>query len=156
MYYCGIGSRSTPPEILEEMRKIGRYFAKKGLILRSGGAKGADSAFEEGCDEVNGKKEIFYSKDSDLASRAIASKYLLHWDRYTPYVQGLFARNVKIILGNDLSCPADFVVCWTPKGDVVGGTGHSLKIAIDSRIPTYNLALWQDREALHNLFLEVS
>lgn len=41
------------------MTKIGEILAKKNFILRSGGASGADSAFENGCDIQNGKKEIY-------------------------------------------------------------------------------------------------
>ena len=53
------GSRNTPQEVLDEMIKIGKELAESRYILRSGGAKGADTAFETGCDLVNGKKEIY-------------------------------------------------------------------------------------------------
>lgn len=62
-YFAGIGSRQTPQEILSLMRKTGASLTEKGLILRSGGATGADSAFEAGCDSIHAKKEIFYAKD---------------------------------------------------------------------------------------------
>ena len=62
MIYCGIGSRKAPKHVLDLMTKIGESFAKKGLLLRSGGAIGADTAFERGCNAVNGKKEIYYPK----------------------------------------------------------------------------------------------
>lgn len=47
-YYTGIGSRETPPEIKEVMTAIGFKLAAEGWTLRSGGAYGADQAFEEG------------------------------------------------------------------------------------------------------------
>ena len=59
MYYTGIGSRDTPKKYLRYMELAATYLAENGLILRSGGADGADTAFEKGCDFVNGKKEIF-------------------------------------------------------------------------------------------------
>jgi len=59
VYYAGIGSRETPIKILESMRLIASVFAKHGLILRSGGAEGADTAFEEGCLQRNGSCEIW-------------------------------------------------------------------------------------------------
>ena len=59
MYYAGIGSRETPIEIQKLFINVGRYLAKKKLILRSGGANGADQAFEKGCDLVSSKKEIY-------------------------------------------------------------------------------------------------
>ena len=58
-YYTGIGSRTTPEHILKLMTKIGKYLALNGYVLRSGGANGADTAFEIGCDEGKGVKEIF-------------------------------------------------------------------------------------------------
>ena len=52
--YAGIGSRETPKEILKEMTKIGQELESKGYTLRSGGAIGADKAFE-GANQNNGK-----------------------------------------------------------------------------------------------------
>ena len=59
MIYTGIGSRKTPIEIINKMIKLGQILGKHGYILRSGGANGADKAFEQGCDNVLGKKEIY-------------------------------------------------------------------------------------------------
>ena len=39
-YYCGIGSRKTPQEILNWIRVVGIFLAKNNYTLRSGGAKG--------------------------------------------------------------------------------------------------------------------
>lgn len=47
--YAGIGSRTTPGDILQIMTLIANALAQKDYILRSGGAKGADSAFWSGC-----------------------------------------------------------------------------------------------------------
>ena len=46
IFYAGIGSRETPPEFIDEFIKIGKWLGSHGYILRSGGADGADSAFE--------------------------------------------------------------------------------------------------------------
>ena len=73
--YTGIGSRETPIHILNFFVVIGNYLASEGYTLRSGHAPGADQAFEEGCDQVNGKKEIylpwpnFEGSDSELILR---------------------------------------------------------------------------------------
>lgn len=48
MYYTGVGSRETPPEIMDLMRAVAKKFASRGWVLRSGGAEGADTAFENG------------------------------------------------------------------------------------------------------------
>lgn len=43
-YYAGIGARKTPEHILESMKYIAGMLADKGYVLRSGGAKAADSS----------------------------------------------------------------------------------------------------------------
>ena len=58
-YYTGVGSRNTPQEVLDIMILIGEYLAKGEYCLRSGGAAGADKAFETGCDNANGNKRIY-------------------------------------------------------------------------------------------------
>lgn len=62
-FYAGIGARDTPESAIVKMRRIGEILAGKGLVLRSGGAVGADSAFEEGCDKAGGLKQIFLGWD---------------------------------------------------------------------------------------------
>lgn len=46
MTYAGIGSRETPMEVLELMTKASAWLGTKGYTLQSGGAIGADMAFE--------------------------------------------------------------------------------------------------------------
>lgn len=40
--YAGIGSRSTPPDVLAFMEELGQTLATAGYALRSGAAQGAD------------------------------------------------------------------------------------------------------------------
>jgi len=47
-FYAGIGARATPPEILSLMTRAAFALTKRGYVLRSGHAIGADSAFERG------------------------------------------------------------------------------------------------------------
>ena len=47
-WYTGVGSRETPSDILEVMESVGYALASQGWTLRSGGAVGADQAFERG------------------------------------------------------------------------------------------------------------
>jgi predicted Rossmann fold nucleotide-binding protein DprA/Smf involved in DNA uptake len=46
--YAGTGSRKTPPETLVIIKKLAGLLERKGWLLRSGGADGADTAFEQG------------------------------------------------------------------------------------------------------------
>lgn len=47
-YYTGVGSRSTPKEVGEVMRKLAYKLADDGWTLRSGAAEGADTFFQQG------------------------------------------------------------------------------------------------------------
>lgn len=55
----GIGSRETPEDILKLMTRIGQKIEALGGLLRSGGAGGADLAFEAGWRNANAC-EIFH------------------------------------------------------------------------------------------------
>jgi len=70
-YYTGIGSRKTPPEILKIMHTLAWHLADKGWTLRSGGAGGADNAFENGV--------IQYCEDSDRYPTARDANIYLPW-----------------------------------------------------------------------------
>lgn len=148
--YAGIGSRDAPDDILEECIRIAITLAKKGFTLRSGGAEGCDDAFEIGCDHANGSKEIYlpwkkFNRNSselytpsDLAFE-IAEKYHPKWNDLRHNIKKLHARNTHQILGQDCCTPVDFVVCFTPKGELIGGTSQALRIARDYDIPILNL-----------------
>lgn len=59
--YTGIGSRNTPPDILDIMFRLAGKLASEGYVLRSGGAQGADDAFEQGAADST---EIYYAYDA--------------------------------------------------------------------------------------------
>ena len=147
MIYTGIGSRETPKPILKYMIMIAFKFAKFGWTLRSGGAAGADSAFEFGCDLGGGSKEIYLpwkdfngntSKLFPPSEKAIevAKKYHPKFSSLSSGAKKLHARNSHQILGVDCSTPAELVICWTPGS---GGTEQALRIARDHKIEILNL-----------------
>jgi len=157
-YYCGIGSRRTLTPILQQMFKLGYYFSTGDWCLRSGAAKGADRAFEDGCNYGNGKKDICLpwkgfsehsSKNYVISESALKIAEQIHplWHKLTHSVQSLHARNVHQILGVDLNTPVSLVVCWTPDGCEnkkqrsieTGGTATAIVCASDRGIPVYNL-----------------
>jgi hypothetical protein len=137
--YAGIGSRETPPEVLEFMETVARGYAMQGTLLRSGGAKGADTAFEKGCDAVEGEKEIFRPEHATAEALEHASQFHPNWHACGVYAKKLHARNSMIILGADLDDPVDFVICWTPKGVKIGGTAQGLRVAEAHGITVLNL-----------------
>lgn len=142
MIYAGIGSRKTPESVLGIMRRIGVDLAQKGHTLRSGGAEGADKAFEEGAKSVNGKMEIFLPNGGNKNLwfwKYWAKKYHPAWDKLGEYAKQCHARNIAIMLGEEGDSRADFVLCWTPNAELSGGTGQSMRIAQSYGIPIYNL-----------------
>lgn len=147
MKYAGIGSRRTPPEILQKMEAIAKFLAKMGYTLRSGGAEGADSAFERGCDTASGQKEIFIPWPNFNGRKeniflpteeafSMAAKIHPAWDKCSFGARKLHARNCHQILGINLDDPVDFVVCWSPGN---GGTEQALRLARIHNISIFNL-----------------
>ena len=63
-YYTGIGSRKTPIYILYMMSKLSIILEKKGFILRSGCATGADAAFEDSLSDPEKMSEIYIPNKS--------------------------------------------------------------------------------------------
>ncbi len=122
------------------MKKVGESFAKQGWILRSGGARGADKAFEWGALQANGKCEIFKA-DDEICEEAfkIASEVHPAWHRCNDYARRLHARNVFQVLGPDLETPTRFILCWTKDGGITGGTATAMRIATNHGIPVFNL-----------------
>jgi len=159
IYYTGIGARKSPPEILVSMMVYGTVFAKLGDTLRSGGAAGADQAFERGCDVGNGLKEIYlpwkgfnnhpshYHEVHYEAMKIAEDAYGSRWKSLSSSVKKLMTRNVYQILGINLNTPSSLVICWTPDGartskdrsKITGGTGQAITCASHNDIPVFNL-----------------
>ena len=109
-----------------------------GFILRSGGAEGADIAFERGARDSR-NKEIFYAGDSTTQAEKIAEKIHPNWAACTPLARKLHGRNVFQVLGKDLISPSEFLICWTKDAEKVGGTRTAIVLAESYRIPVFNL-----------------
>lgn len=166
-FYAGIGSRETPPQFLKQMESIARRLSQAGWTLRSGGADGADSAFERGAGD---RKEIylpwsgFNNRRSDEpgcalpsdpdAAAAIAANYHPVWNRLSPAARKLMSRNACQVLGRRLDSPSRFVLCWAPNpktdphglvADVSGGTGLAVRLAHSRGIPVFHLDVHRAR-----------
>jgi len=141
--YTGVGSRDAPQDVLILMELIAQRLSKEGYTLRSGGAIGADKAFERGAE----LKEIYYKHHSTEASEAIAARYHPNWAACGPFARSLHGRNSFQVLGPVLNDPSDFLVCWTPDGCLhhhgrkrsTGGTGTAISIASMYHTKVYNL-----------------
>jgi hypothetical protein len=145
--YAGIGSRETPKEVQVTMTEIASRLSLLGYTLYSGGADGADHAFELGASQkiiflpwngFNGRKEdgneyVVPPQNLDLVRRFHPNPSNLSSGGLS-----LMSRNSYQILGPDLQSPVDFVLCWTKDGKMVGGTSQALRIAKSKNIPIFN------------------
>jgi len=150
-YYAGIGSRQTPPDVLELMERLARKLRNIGFVLRSGAADGADSAFERG---AAGVAEIylpwphFNNHHSSLctvsqAALEMAKDHHPAWEKCSDAARKLHARNCYQILGGDLDTPVKFVLCWH---DGTGGTLQAVRVAESHEIKVFNLRDGATRE----------
>lgn len=154
MHYAGVGSRRTPDDVLREMYDLACILSIRGWVLRSGGADGADEAFERGANE----KEIYLpwprfngnpSRLCRVSAEAIEESLKFHPtpDILNDASRKFMGRNLYQVLGQDLRTPCRFVVCWTPFSTEaafdpkkwIGGTGQAIRIAGHRNIPIYNL-----------------
>lgn len=151
-----VGSRETPEPILEIMRDLIISLRGTGTKIRSGGAEGADHTVTEYASQED--REIYipwdgfaglYNTDIGVQlwslspARNEASKIALkgyHSVTFArPSHRSLHSRNAMQVLGFDLDDPVDFVLCWTPGGNKLGGTATAIRIAEDHNVPVYNL-----------------
>ena len=171
--YAGIGSRETPVEILSLMCSIACALEARGMILRSGGADGADAAFATGASV--GSREIFTPWASfgprrgpaqpdatplarskhEAACMALAAEHHPTWHvpegepgYLTNGARLLHARNGQQVLGRALDDPSAFILCWTKGAAGGGGTGQAIRIARSRAIPVFDLA---DPKTLHDV-----
>lgn len=169
-YYAGIGSREAPADVLVILEELGYQLGLAGLTVRSGGADGADTAFEQGAIRAGAPKDIyipwngFNGNKSTLFGvkpEALALAATLHpaWDQLGQGPRKMHARNCAQILGEDLATPAKFVICWTPDGcesektrnRKTGGTATGIVLAERKGIPVFNLKNQKSRIALNEL-----
>lgn len=149
------------------MRRVSFRLADEGYCLRSGGAEGADSAFEEGhcealravCPEIylpwadfNGRsarRSAAWIDATQLSNyeqaREIASTIHPAWDKLKRGAAALHTRNVYQVLGKDLASPSSFLLFWAmpvgKNGAVSGGTNTAVQLALRHNVRVFNL--WQ-------------
>lgn len=158
-FYAGIGSRETPLAILNQMTRIGSFLAKNNYTLRSGGAKGADTAFAQGCNLAQGKKQIwhpdgdFYPLHEWATEKASSVCWEYPLEKMKGYTIKLITRNMFQVFGESGDIPARFVVYWSKgnpleKGNESGGTRYAVRVAHEAKIPTFNLRTQKEEFAL--------
>lgn len=168
--YTGVGSRKTTPEALALMTALAEGLARAGWVLRSGGADGADKAFEAGADQGNPEpgarvpfhKQVFIpwrkfnGSDSQLVGAMPAADDIIQrihpaYSKLTQGAKKLHARNVHQVLGPALHTPSEFLVAYTEGGKDIGGTRTAIVLAREHGIPVFNLGLARDMEFIQQV-----
>lgn len=162
-FYCGIGSRRTPDDIILLIAGIALRLSDRGWVLRSGAAEGADSAFANAT--APDRRQLFIPWRGYNGCRGdverlptpgaftIAADYHPSWEYLPRGARSLHARNAHQVLGGDLNTPSEFVICWTPDGATevtsqqTGGTGQAIRIACGYGVPVWNLQREDHRRA---------
>ena len=160
-----IGSRETPPDILARMRRIAKYCARNGIVVRSGKAGGADAAAIYGCMDADFDGYITQSATPEmyipwsgfgeggmtnkwdinlgdsLEAEAIAKSIHPAWERCSQGAKRLHSRNVGQILGRDLNTPTDLVLYWCKEkfGKPTGGTATAVNLGTSKGCATLNM-----------------
>lgn len=163
--YTGVGSRNTPGPRCRLMSFVAQYLAQLGWTLRSGGADGADWAFEDGALRVletrhspqleiylpwagfGGRHDVPCDRMIDAlpnheVAKLIAKKIHPAKDRLKPSHLNLHGRNAYQILGVELADPSDYVLYYAEpddKGSVKGGTRTAVELGRLLNIPEINL-----------------
>jgi hypothetical protein len=163
--YAAAGSRKTPPDIFVEAQEFARRLDERGWTVRIGGAKGFDTAIANGSFMAANHRQLYLpwpgyndrlGADLDEPTEeafAIAAAYHPAWGRCDETARKLHARNTHVVLGAGCDDPAKFLICWTPGGKAVGGTGQALRLAAAYEVVTFNLAIPDHRERI-NRFIE--
>jgi hypothetical protein len=156
-YYAGIGSRQTPPDVMDLVHRLAATLAAT-HTLRSGAANGADTGFESGANAAGGPADVYLAWKGfngslsalyGVTAEALEMASTVHpaWERLSEGPKKLHARNCYQVMGPDLATPAEFVACWTPDGcesvktrnSKTGGTASAIVLAERNKIPVFNL-----------------
>ncbi len=150
------------------MQELGALLALAGYTLRSGGADGADLAFEHGARRVStALLEIYLpfkgfnnnlSMLYDISEEAYQLASTVHpvWRELGFKSKQFHARNCYQVLGLTLDKPSDLLIAWTQDGcesassrnKNTGGTATAIALAERYRVPIFNLARENSRARL--------
>jgi hypothetical protein len=130
-----VGSRKAPECFLRIFEEFGNYIRHKEYWARSGHADGIDYAIEKGARN----RCITYLPWPGL----VVLSHEPYVVKLSDAIKKIKCRNVYQLVGENLDKPSDLVVCWTLRGEPVGGTGLVIKMARHAEIPIINLGcLW--------------
>lgn len=149
LYYAGIGSRNISPVVSQLMTDVAGVLETQGIVLRSGGAEGSDTAFEKGVVDPNNKVIYVAYKKKTIPHGVVpplehfehlAEQCHNHWHNCNEWARKLLTRNMSQILGHDPQnyIPSTFVLAYTQNGQYIGGTATAMRCADMFNVPIFN------------------
>lgn len=164
--YACTANDDAPQEIKDKFVEIVKMLENNGYTLRTGGMEGVEEIVENSVTkkEVHlpwrdfGGKQSRFTFNTDRAY-AIAKKYHPTFDGLSKGVKCFLAKNARLILGNNMTSPALFLLTWTEDGATssrdrtarTGFAGHPIAIAAGIGIPVINLARSDAEQKLNML-----
>lgn len=94
------------------------------------------------------RNKYLIEKSEDLARSVMGDS---HWNNCDEWSRGMHSRNCHQILGWDLQSPVDAVICWTPNGNIQGGTATAIKLAMKYDIPVFNLGVSDKEKVIQDI-----
>lgn len=160
--YTGVGSRELTKQGAAMVRDVANALYEHQYILSTGdAAQGCDDVFWDQTPDGYKKRYGPFGKtvysvqtcviDPEQPSYEIANRIagLTHpaWRWIPDWMKELHTRNVFQVLGEQVNCPSEFLVCWTPDGaescsetsKKTGGTGTAIRVADTFGVPVFNL-----------------
>ena len=169
--YAVTGNRDMPEHLIAKMVELVKKLEGLGYTLRTGGLEGVEEAVENAA-TIETKKEVilpfrdFNQKKSKFTyvsdrAHAVAKMFFPSYDTIKKGAQLFLAKNARLVMGNNMTSPALFLLCWTEDGVEAardrtmrtGFTGHPIAIASTIGIPVFNLGNPSAEQRL-SLYLE--
>lgn len=165
---CVVGSRKLTKQDIQRIIAVATLMSRLGISGRSGGATGADQTwgkfmFVQHILPYNGFQGLTHKSDFSVAAletapvelrnkaERIAREHHPFGDSLRGFALQAHTRNVFQALGLDLKHPAiltAYVADETPARKVSGGTATAVSISRSGKIPTFNLRIDSEYEAL--------
>jgi len=146
-FYTGVGSHiGTPSGILRAIIRIAGALEDIGYICRTGDAPECDKAFRTGVKDAK-NIDLYPRGVGTKESIALALKLHPNPKAAMQYIDRL-GRNPMQVAGRNLSEPSKFVVCYTPDGRIVGGTGLTMRVADHFHVPIMNLFQYSTEDVI--------
>jgi len=145
--YTGVGSHvGTPPSILRGIVIIAGALEDIGYICRTGDAPECDKAFRTGVKNES-NIEVYPRGVGTRESIALALRLHPNPEAARKYIDYL-GRNPMQVCGKAMDDPSKFLVCWTPDGRTVGGTGLTMRVAEHFHVPIMNLFQYSTEDVI--------